>query len=98
MVIVSKKAEMGDPMIENCTTVLHEEYTANSQKNLYNHLLVSEFTNETVGALPADLLETIRREGGGYQIYDQFHQVQQPPVVHATTSNPLALFLSTLVG
>jgi len=36
------------------------------------------------------------RHGGGPQLYNAFHEVP-PPVVHATTNNPLGLFLSTLL-
>jgi len=97
ILVVIKKVELGnDQMVENCAAIIHEEYVSNSNKNYYNHLLVSEYTNDTVNALPADLLELLRREGGGPQIYDAFHQNENQPVVHATTSNPLLLFLSTL--
>jgi len=38
----------------------------------------------------------MRMGGGGAQIYDAFQQIQHP-TVHANTSNPLSLFLQTLM-
>jgi len=58
--------------------------------------VLSEYTDATENSLPPDVVQAMRHGGGGLQLYDSFVEMQQP-TVHATTSNPLELFLSTLL-
>ena len=96
---VAKRAETNDPMIDNCNTVLQEEYV-NNEKSYYNHLLVSEHS-DSANVLPPELVQEMRYFGGGARLYEGYNnfqrrQQQQQPTVHATTSNPLMQFVQTL--
>lgn len=95
VVQVVEKVYANDSTVTNAEKFIEENYSENSQ-NIYHHLLLSEHSDSVDNALPPDLVEAIRHGGGGLQLYEGF-QAARNPTVHATTGNPLALFLSTLV-
>jgi hypothetical protein len=58
--------------------------------------MASEYTDVMENSLPPEVVQAIRHGGGGIQLYDTFQELQNP-TVHATTNNPLELFLQTLL-
>ncbi|PRP79343.1 transcription factor 25-like [Planoprotostelium fungivorum] len=101
MAIVLSAVEKGDVMVTNYETVLKEEYVKN-ERDTFNHLLLSEYTdNIAQDALPADVVNAMRG-GGQAEIYEGFQAAQaaraaNAPRIHATTNDPLLLFLQTLL-
>eukprot|EP01119_Soliformovum_irregulare_P017026 TRINITY_DN5014_c0_g2_i1.p1 TRINITY_DN5014_c0_g2~~TRINITY_DN5014_c0_g2_i1.p1 ORF type:complete len:470 (-),score=112.36 TRINITY_DN5014_c0_g2_i1:36-1445(-) len=93
--IVLERVEKNDPVIQQYEETIKREYEENP-KNLYNHLVLSEFSDSLVNALPPELAEAVRRGDGGVRLYENF---QEPPprVVHAQSANVLAQFLQTLM-
>lgn len=68
--------------------------TSSHSKSLQKKSFI-EFTDR-IETLPPELMDQIRH-GGGANIYHEVQQAQAPPVVHASTNNPLLLFLQTLL-
>eukprot|EP01117_Protostelium_nocturnum_P009821 TRINITY_DN3505_c1_g1_i1.p1 TRINITY_DN3505_c1_g1~~TRINITY_DN3505_c1_g1_i1.p1 ORF type:complete len:644 (-),score=253.48 TRINITY_DN3505_c1_g1_i1:445-2262(-) len=98
---VITRIQKGDVMVTNFSTILQEEFV-NTERDLFNHLLLSEYTdNLAANQLPPDVAQALRG-GGQVEIYQGFHEAQairaaNAPRIHATTNNPLALFLQTLI-
>ena len=77
----------------DCELVL-ARFPVHGGRDPYAHLRVDDF-NDNVAALPADLVQQLN-EAGGAPMLDAY-DAAPPPVVPAHTTNPLSLFLTTLL-
>eukprot|EP01116_Phalansterium_solitarium_P007514 TRINITY_DN20230_c0_g1_i1.p1 TRINITY_DN20230_c0_g1~~TRINITY_DN20230_c0_g1_i1.p1 ORF type:complete len:216 (-),score=81.03 TRINITY_DN20230_c0_g1_i1:66-713(-) len=91
---VTKRAERGEPEVQRAAERLAAQYGGNPL-NIYNHLILSEYTGETTNALPPDLVALLRHGGGGPQLYDAYHT--RPQQDHSDMDPYLAFLSSMLV-